>query len=285
MTRIELLKGSYDLHVHCSPDCVPRAQSAKALAEAAVKAQMAGIGLKDHTCSTVGRCHVLNETYQNSTRFFSSIVLNPSVGGINPCAVQAALKSGCKIVYFPTFGAYHQIQVQGPQGMPYPLPREFKGIRLNYEKHSEELDQILRLIKEHDAVIATGHLSPVESIQLLTKAANAGIRRMIVTHASEPVPAMSVEQQMECVHLGAKIEHCFMACTQCSHPPIDIETIAQQIRSVGVEHVILSSDFGQVPNGSPVQGFAKFLEKMLDIDFSVNEIKTMIQFNPESLVC
>ena len=50
-----LLKEAYDLHVHCSPDVVPRAQDIYDLAVAASEAGMAGIGLKDHTTSTVGR--------------------------------------------------------------------------------------------------------------------------------------------------------------------------------------------------------------------------------------
>jgi len=55
-----LLDGAYDLHVHCSPGVVPRAQDVFDLAKAANRAGMAGVGLKDHTTLTIGRCHALN---------------------------------------------------------------------------------------------------------------------------------------------------------------------------------------------------------------------------------
>src|SRR6056297_1923594 len=92
MTRF--LQGAYDLHVHCSPDVVPRIQDVYDLAAAASAAAMAGVGLKDHTTSTVGRCHTLNRLYPTGPRFYSSIALNPPVGGLNPSAVEAALQSG-----------------------------------------------------------------------------------------------------------------------------------------------------------------------------------------------
>ncbi len=278
----KILNGAYDLHVHVAPDAVPRAQSALSLAEAAQRAGMAGIGIKDHLCSTVGRCHVLNESFPDGTRFYSSLVLNPSVGGLNPTAVESALRAGCDIIYFPTFGAGHQLDVQGPNGMPFPLPQGFRGIRLK-EWHSE-VDQILEAVATHEAILATGHLSSEESLWLLNRAKALGVHRMVVTHASEPVPGMTIEDQRACVSKGAFIEHCFMACTQCCSPPVSLDELARQIRSVGVEHVVLSSDFGQVTNGPPVAGFLDHLNRLHERGFSEDELRQMIVTNPSRLV-
>src|SRR6056297_3385649 len=118
-----LLRDAYDLHVHCSPDVVPRAQDMFDLAVAAKAAEMAGIGLKDHTTSTVGRCHALNRQFPGGPRFFSSIALNPPVGGLNPAAVEAALASGADMVYFPTYAARHHIHTLGTDITPVPHPR------------------------------------------------------------------------------------------------------------------------------------------------------------------
>ena len=282
--NLEILKGAYDLHVHCAPDSIPRAQSALTLAHEAAATGMAGIGLKDHNCSTVGRCHVLNETFEGSPHFFSSIVLNPTIGGLNPEAVETALKSGCDIVYFPTFGARHQINTLGPDQMPFPLPPGFDGITITEHPSTYHIDRILASIAQHDAVLATGHLSPPESIHLLNRAKAIGVKRMIVTHASEPVPGMSIGEQKECVALGAFIEHCFMACTQCCSPSIPIQTISDQIKAIHPEHVILSSDFGQVDNGPPVRALATHLHKLMATGISEEDVATMIKFNPGSVV-
>lgn len=93
-----LLEGAFDLHVHCSPDVVPRAQDLFDLAGSAHRAGMAGVGLKDHTTATVGRCHALNRMYPAGPQFYSSLALDPPVGGLNPSAVEAALASGVDIV-------------------------------------------------------------------------------------------------------------------------------------------------------------------------------------------
>ena len=65
---------------------------------------------------------------------------------------------------------------------------------------------------------------------------------------------------------------------------ISLAQIGDQIRQVGVKHVILSSDFGQVANGPVVAGFARYLGQMLRLGFTEAEIRTMITENPRSLL-
>ena len=117
-----LLQGAYDLHVHCPPDVVPRAQDGPALAHDARQAGMAGMLLKDHTAPTVGRVQALN-TGSDGFRFVSALVLNPPVGGLNPFAVEAALREGVDVVYMPTYSARHQIAVLGPNAFAAAYPR------------------------------------------------------------------------------------------------------------------------------------------------------------------
>lgn len=284
MSDLKILAGAYDLHVHCSPDAVPRAQSAWELAQDASSAGLAGVGLKDHCTCTVGRCNALNEAQPGGPQFFSSIVLNPTVGGLNPEAVETALKSGCDIVYFPTFASAHQIQ-DGFK-MPYPVSKGFHGISIfgGDQQLKPEVVEILRLISRHKAVLATGHLSSRESPALLAKAATEGVSSSIVTHASEPIPGMSIDEQKASVALGAKIEHCLMACTTCCSPPLTMNELAGQIQAVGTEHIILSSDFGQVPNGPPVRAFAKHLHELMAHGITRDAIDTMIRDNPRTLM-
>lgn len=282
----ELLRGACDLHVHCAPDVVPRALDAFDLARAAQEAGMAAIGLKDHTTSTVGRCHMLNRLYPAGPRFVSSIVLNPQIGGLNPAAVEAALAAGADIVYFPTFAARHHLECLGAGITPVPHPKAgFEPLTILKDgKLCAPVRAIVAEIAAHDAVLATGHISPAESLALLAFAASVGVRHMIVTHASESVPNMSVADQLRCVGYGARIEHSFLAVTPCCPGTIPLEVVAGQIREVGIEHCILSSDFGQVANGPPVQAFGAHVEKLRGLGFTDREIRRMIVENPLSLV-
>jgi predicted metal-dependent TIM-barrel fold hydrolase len=107
---------------------------------------------------------------------------------------------------------------------------------------------------------------------------------MAVTHASESVPAFTISQQNEAAGLGALIEHSFFAATASCPGRISLESMRDSIRQVGVEHVILSSDFGQVANGNPIVNFRRYLAKMVELGFNEQEIRRMTRVNPERLL-
>lgn len=285
---LSILRGAYDLHVHASPDVVPRAQDAWDLADAAADAGMAGIVLKDHTTSTVGRAHLLNRRYPGGPRFFAAVTLNPPVGLLNPAAVEAALRAGAAFVFFPTYAARCHVQRLGATSMRMPLndPDTFQGVTVldDAGRVRPEADAILRLIAGHDAVLATGHLAPEESLTLLDHARALGVRRMVVTHASESVPDMSVDDQRRAARLGAAIEHCFLVATPCCPGNIPLAAIRDQILALGPQHVVLSSDFGQPPNGPPVAGFARHLQQLQGLGLDTDTLRQMIAHNPARLL-
>ncbi len=288
MRNNALLKGAYDIHVHVAPDVVPRACTLDEIANAALKAGMAGILLKDHCTSTVGRAAALNRMFSGGCRFFSALCLNPPVGSLNPVAVEAALKAGVDVIFFPTYGAANHIKIWGAGKPPtaFPLPENFKGDYILDQKGRliPECLEIIKLIAQYNAVLATGHLSPDESLKLLAQAKKAGIKNMVVTHASEPVTPFNLAQQQETVSLGAFVEHSFFAITKSCPNSTSLENIAYQIKALGPEHVILSSDFGQVSNPPPVEGFYYFLAKIKELGFSEAEIRKMTCTNPERLL-
>lgn len=283
----ELLQGAWDLHIHAAPDLAPRIQTCAQVAADAAAAGMAGILFKDHCTSTVGRASALGEAHPGLT-VLGSLCLNPTVGGLNPAAVEAALRAGGRLIYLPTYGAAHHIGLWG-RGKPpttFPLPSADLGIRLLDDSGhlTSELDPILELIAQHDAVLATGHVSPAEGLAALTRAAQVGVRRLLVTHASESVTGMPLEMQRQCVSLGARVEHCFFAATDACPGAIPLERIANEARELGPEHVILSSDLGQGANPPPAQGFAAFLGRMLGLGFSEAELRQMTAANPARLM-
>jgi hypothetical protein len=284
-----MLENAFDIHVHCTPDVVERAEDLVALADAAQQAGMAGIVLKDHTTSTVGRVYALNRLRPEGPRFYSALALNLPVGGVNPLAVISALRAGASIIYMPTYCGKFHIETLGygtaPAGMPLPEEGRFHGYTILTEEGAltRETLEILDMIADHDAVLATGHLSPMESLPLLEEARRRGVRRMIVTHASEKVPGMRVEDQNRAIALGASIEHCFLPCSQAAgNMPVSV--IAEQIRGTGIERVILSSDFGQIPNGPIVPAYQTHLELLRREGFTDEEMHRMIVDNPRELL-
>jgi predicted metal-dependent phosphotriesterase family hydrolase len=140
------------------------------------------------------------------------------------------------------------------------------------------------LVAQYDAVLATGHIAPHETLRLLQEARRRGVRRMLVTHASEIVPGMSVDQQREAVSCGAFVEHCLLAILPNTAYPVSTEEIYDQIRQVGVDRAIVSSDLGQAANGPIVEGFSRCLGKLAQTGFSDSEMRTMVVDNPKTLL-
>jgi len=283
-----LLQGAYDLHVHATPDVVPRRQDLAELARAAARAGMAGILLKSHVTPTSGRCYALNRLLPDGPRFFPALALNPPLGGVNPLAVESFLREGGRVVFMPTYGAANHIARWGAGKPPtaFPLAPGFAGLELLDQAGGlkPECRAVLELVARKDAVLATGHVSPRESLALLQAARQAGVRRLLVTHPSESVVAMSPEEQLQAVRLGAMIEHCFFAVTEACPERISIEEIRDQIRLVGTERVILSSDFGQPGNPPAVEGFGHYLEALMKSGVKEDEIRQMIAHNPRRLL-
>lgn len=286
MDASSLLQGAYDMHVHAAPDVKPRAMDAVALGRAANAAGMAGLVLKDHAVPTTGRAYVLNQLLDGTCRFYGALVLNPTLGFLNPAAVRAALDAGAAMVFLPTYGAAHHVRMfSSGKGEAYPQSQTMpEGLALSDDGNFAALAALLTDVARHDAVFATGHMSPAECLTAINMAKDAGVQRMLITHASMPRLGMTPDQQREAAAMGAFIEHSFVACTHVLPDPIPVELIRDHIRHVGVEHCVLSSDLGQVANGAPVERFAAYLDALHHAGLGWEELRVMVRDNPHHLL-
>lgn len=288
---ISFLKGCIDLHVHASPDIKSRRIDVIELINEARRAGMAGALIKDHVTITSDRAYILNKIYPDF-KVFGSIVLNYTVGGLNPAAVKAAIKLGVKQVYMPTFSAAYVIEKHGVANGTKDLflvnDNIQKGITIFSNKGTlfPEIDVILLAIKEADVILGTGHLSPTESLRLVQRANELGLQKILVTHPSSLLIDMSLNDQKRAVEMGAFIEHCYVGCTTFTSTgkPLPPKVMAAQIKAVGAEHCIMSTDFGQLENLTPVEGMRKFIEEMLENGITEDEIDRMIRKNPRKLL-
>ncbi|MBI3301732.1 MAG: hypothetical protein HYZ72_06605 [Deltaproteobacteria bacterium] len=283
----ELLEGAFDLHVHTAPDCQERKQSADEFAQDLLRYRMGGALLKDHTTNTADRAQILRARYPQ-LGLFGAVVLNYPVGGLNPVAVEAALRMGAKFVFMPTYSSALNVRLFGfaHPALPYPFPRHAEGISLLDQKgHLRwEAIEICELIAGFDACLATGHVSPEETLALIKAAREIGVRRVSVTHASLQFLGLTTDLQKDLVRAGAIIEHSFVVCTALNPHPLSIAQISAQVLTVGPEHCTLSTDLGQVLNPPPVEGFTTFAEGLVREGVSVSQLRRMVVDNPRMLL-
>lgn len=287
MPITELLEGAFDLHVHTAPDCQERKQSADEYVQDLLRHRMGGALLKDHTTITADRAQILRERYPQ-LGLFGAVVLNYPVGGLNPVAVETALRLGAKFIFMPTYSSALNVRLFGfaHPALPYPFPRHAEGIGLLGPKgHLRwEVIEICELIAGFDACLATGHISPEEALALVKAAHEIGVRRISITHASLPFLGLTPDLQLEFVRLGAVIEHSFVVCTALNPEPLSLAEIATQVLAVGPERCTLSTDLGQVLNPPPVEGFTTFAEGLQREGVSENQLRRMIVDNPRMLL-
>ena len=281
--RRNWLEGAVDLHVHCAPSFFPRWGDGLDVLRACEAAGMAGVLLKAHEGATYDGAAVLDRLSETVT-VLGGIVLNRYVGGLNPAAVEAALRLGARCVWFPTLDADAHARAFGSTGA-YPAQRggaeSPEGIRL--ADAMDEAREILALAAEHDALVATGHLSGEEVVALADAAREAGVERLLVQRAAFPVPGLDGEALEPLVRAGAVVELTYLAVSPMWNAST-FETAADLVRRLGGAHVVLSSDAGQAHNPSPPESLRVFAQSLHELGVPEDELRRALVDTPRGLV-
>jgi hypothetical protein len=288
-----LLKEAYDLHVHSAPDVLPRKMDDVEMAQRIITSGMKGYAIKSHYFCTSERAETIRKIFP-SCNAIGTITLNSSVGGINPMAVEMAGRSGAKLVWFPTVDSEHELEhlARSPsQKLPYwaQIKEQMKAegvisptiCILKDGKLKDEVFGVLDIIARFNMILATSHISKEETFSLVKAAKERKVERIIITHVDFPSTFYTIEEQKELLKYGAFAEHCY---TTPATGKVAWEVAIEQIRAIGAERIVLTTDLGQSTGVFPDEGLALYGEKLLANGFSEADIRTMIVKNPASLI-
>jgi hypothetical protein len=291
MSGADLLRGAVDLHVHPSPSPYPRRVDPIGAAEAAAGYGMRGIVLKSHHSDTAMLIDALRDRglAEIPVEVKGGIVLNSQVGGINPHAVALSLAMGGRIVWLPTISAPPHIASTGhafpsatvelPDEPPIDVWAEGEGGELKPELH-----EILAMIADADAILASGHVGPASILATFEAAHAAGVRRLLVNHPNFIVEVGSAEAK-RLIELGAYIEHEVSMYDESSKfHAYEIETLEGWIELAGPEHTVLASDLGQANNPLPPESLALIAERLLANGAPEADLRALLAENPARLL-
>ncbi len=286
---MEVLQGAIDMHAHTAPALFRRPIDDMELAKIAGEYGMRGFVLKDHDSMTCGRAYYVKKN-MSSIEPIGAVVLNRSVGGINPHVVQTAIHYGAKVIWMPSNHSKYHADFYGISDYPQlGRPRkQLKGAGVTVLNPSGELSpetlQVLDIVAENDVCLATGHLSYPEIDKLLGEAAKRGVKRMIVTHANWSLCKLSLDKQRHLIDAGAYLEYVAVSCVSpifYEQPP---KELAEWIKAIGSDKLLLSSDLGQYSGPSHPEGLRMLSASLLDEGVINKDLVRMLNENPAKVL-
>jgi hypothetical protein len=280
------LEDAIDLHCHPFPDLFPRLADDIDIAIAARDAGMQAIVMKCHHENTVSRAYLVQRVVPG-IKVFGGVVLNSYVGGINPAAVEAALRLGGKEVWMPTIDAGYHGQVHGGTG-GYEAQQGGRGGEGIWVTDREgtvkpEVKEVLALLAEHQAILGTCHLSPKEIVALVKEARASGVEKIVVTHPFFKVPNLDLDTLEEVARLGGMPEFGYCTVSPAWHYSTP-EFVAEAINRIGASRCLLVSDTGQRHNPLPSEALRVFAQTLFEKGVEETDIHTMISANQYDLL-
>ena len=280
--------GTIDMHVHSHPDVFGRSMDDIDVATLAKARGMRGIVLKNHISETASRAALVMKVVPG-IEVFGGIVLNNAVGGINPNAVEWMHRfygSRGKVVWLPTFESDKHVKTFGKP--------DAKGIVVAPGGQvTPEMEAILKIIARENLLLATGHVHPEEVVAVVKRAKELGVKNMIITHALTNVPGLTWDQAKEVTRNGAVLEVCYLQFQAGPNAPLEFlkhwnqvgaKHVAQAIKEVGVQNIVVSTDLGQSANMNHPDGVEQAIGAMTREGISDSDIDWMMRRNPARLL-
>ena len=289
-----IISGAIDMHIHSAPDVLPRKMDDIEMAQRIIDAGMAGYLIKSHFFCTAERATLINKLFP-ACHAYGTVCLNNSFGGLNAVGLDIAARAGTKLVWFPT------TDTVASQISTFKLPPEKRpfwagiivdlkesGVRVEPVRVVDgdgkilpEVYDVLDVIAKNNMILATGHLSVPETVALVKAAHERKVDRIICTHVSWPVEFFEIDVQKDLLKYGAYMEHCTNVVTSGK---TDCEVVLEQIKAIGPDHVVLSTDLGQPKNAYPDVGLLDFCNRLVASGIPETEVRKMIVNNPVELL-
>jgi hypothetical protein len=288
----DLMKGAVDLHLHSGPSLHPRKVDHFEVARAASEAGMRAILLKDHYYPTMPIATLINDNLGFDVEVLGSIVLNNPLGGLNPSAVDYALKQGAKIVWMATAHAKNHMDHEKKEAdfkdkFPVNTKKTVEAIPATLTNDKgvvhDEVKKILDLIAEADATVSGGHHHIDELYPFYEEAKARGINRLFLNHPTY-VNEGSFQDISALTSMGVKMEHSICMFVPSTFHLFDDDHLKSAIEAAGVENTLFGSDLGQKNNPTPVEGMRQIIEVLIRLGYNDAQIRAMVATNAADLV-
>ncbi len=284
MDRVwKLMEGAIDVHIHPGPDAYnARVYDELEIAIQACQAGMRAVVYKGHSMSSARSAYFVQKAVndwadQNRKKRIDvrgGVMLNDSVGGLNPEAVLTSYRIGAKHVWLPNKDSsfHHKL---------YGIPGGIEVLDQN-DRVRPELREILALIAEGDMILSFSHQSVKERFIIMEEAKKAGVRRMEVGHPLQLTARMTVDQMKTAAKKGAYLG---MYCANFEKGLMwSWDGFLEAVKGVGCDHIVIGSDCGHFAFPAPIEAMRLFITGMLMRGIPDQDVEKMVKLNPAKLL-
>lgn len=285
----DLLSGAIDLHYHSSPSPFSRRLTPAEAVRHYAENDFRAVVLKSHHHSTAMDVLAIRDvvTDQLDLEVYGGVALNSHVGGLNPAAVELCLFMGGKIVWFPTLSSHAHIDFHRHHESNFPQSQLSPEPPLSVLDENGNLKpvvtEILELIRDNGAILASGHLAANELIPLFELASSLGIEKMLVQHPNF-VLGLTHDDARRLTSLGAYIEHSVIMYDPSGPTKMPIEEFTTWIDAVGAGRTVFGSDTGQKTSPHPADIYRTVSALLLANGVSEDDVRKMVVDNAAALL-
>ena len=269
-----VLKGAIDVHAHFGPDSYDRQWDAFEIAKLAKEHGMRGLVLKNHWSESAGLAWLVRK-YDNvpGLEVFGGLVLNATVGGINPQAVRyfAEVEGHyAKVVWMPTHDGENEVKYL-KEIRPYVIVSK-NGVLL------PSVLEVLDLIAQYKLTLATGHISSTEMLQVVSEAKKRGIEHIIITHPGlgPQYTDPTLEQLQSVTAAGAYSE---VVASELVSAKLKDNTL-KMVKALGPAHCLISSDSGLPGFFNHTDALVHAARVLREAGFTEADLNLMFKENP-----
>ena len=274
-----IIKKTYDLHVHIWPESLPRKFNIETLCESE-KWKLKWIAVKNHQFPT----YFAKGMNKTDLEIIYSVALNRFVWWLN-CSLIELLWQLCSklIVWLPTINStshlkFHDYEIPPEWWLSVnptrsediePINMLWKDWRLN-----KDIIKVLEVIKQNpNIILATWHISKKEAKKVIDFALKIWIKNIILTHPIYSIFGYSIEEQKEIAKLWVWLE---MSSAMDYIDKISIKKIVNQIKEIWPKYFIISSDCWQSFAPWPSEALNNFCIKLYNNWLSEKDIELML---------
>ncbi|MSP38154.1 MAG: hypothetical protein EXR70_06655 [Deltaproteobacteria bacterium] len=288
----DMMEGVIDVHCHIDFEFSAKERKREPEFLWIPKAEamgMRGVVLKSHWWPTANVVPYIAAAMPTKIDIWSSVVLNATAGGPNPCIVEACAELGGKMVFLPTWSARNDVE---HKGFSHRIQSYYKAHATLENPQYYFLDdkgkliprgyEILEACKAHDLTLGMGHVSWQESLAFIAAARDMGYsHRLVINHAQAHMIDMPVDAQKKAADMGAFVESCWNALAPGR---LDSTELVKQFRAAGLRQIVASTDYFRPYSPNPAELFRMYLGMLHEGGLSQGEVHQVAAINPARLM-